>query len=174
MECLVRAEPADFDRLVATHRDRVARLVYRLLGWSGDVDDVVQDVFLAALRGFGAFRGEAEVATWLTAITVNRCRTHRRKLWLRGKWFANVLKGGDAIPDSRQATDLDVCARVRQAVQALPARYREVVVLRYLEDMPVARIGEVLGLSPNGVGVRLHRARAQIKLVLGELPEERT
>lgn len=173
LERFVRADPAEFDHLVALHQDRVTRLAYRLLGWSNDVDDVVQDVFLAALNGFGAFRGEADVATWLTTITVNKCRTHQRRLWLRARWFAGVLRGSETVPAASQATDFDACVRVRQAVQALPARYREVVVLRYLEEMPAARIAEVLGISLNGVEVRLHRARARLKVALAPLPEKR-
>ena len=72
-------EPGAFESLVSLYQGRIARLAYRLLGWSGDVDDVVQEVFLAALRNAGSFRGEASLWTWLTRITLNRCRTHQRR-----------------------------------------------------------------------------------------------
>jgi RNA polymerase sigma-70 factor (ECF subfamily) len=59
--------------------------------------------------------------------------------------------------------------RVRAAVRALPARYREVVVLRYLEELPIAEIGQLLDLKPNTVEVRLTRARAALRTALADL-----
>src|SRR5262245_61165392 len=74
---------AAFDQLVTVHQDGIARLVHRLLGWPSDVDDVVQDVFVDALRNLNRFDGRSSVLTWLTRLTINRCRTHQRRQWLR-------------------------------------------------------------------------------------------
>ncbi|MCX5684274.1 MAG: sigma-70 family RNA polymerase sigma factor [Planctomycetota bacterium] len=79
----LRGDGAAFDQLVKAHQDRVARLAYRLLGWSGEVDDVVQEVFLAVFKNIAGFRGDCRVSTWLTAITVNKCRSARRSRLLR-------------------------------------------------------------------------------------------
>src|SRR5204863_527419 len=73
-------DSAAFAAIVAIHRPRITRLVYRLLGWPSDVDDMVQEVFLAALTKCRKFRGESALATWLTVIALNKCRTHRRGL----------------------------------------------------------------------------------------------
>ena len=73
-----RHDYAAFERIVAEHHPRVAGLAYRLLGWADEVDDVVQDVFLKALRNLTGFEGRSRLSTWLTRITVNTCRTHRR------------------------------------------------------------------------------------------------
>src|SRR4051794_19333343 len=75
-------DTAAFTQVVALYQTRVARLASRLLGWSGDVDDVVQDVFLAALTKAGTFRGEASLWTWLTTLTLNQCRTRQRRALL--------------------------------------------------------------------------------------------
>src|SRR5688500_12036613 len=85
-ERLARGDPGAFEQVVATCRPRVERLARRLLAWRGDVDDVVQDVFLVALEKARTFRREASLETWLTAITVNKCRSHRRG-WLRRMTF---------------------------------------------------------------------------------------
>ena len=75
---------SDFDAVVRVYQPRVTPLAYRLLGWcAAEVDDVVQDVFVAVLRGSHAFRGNASLGTWLTAITVNRCRSEHRRRQLR-------------------------------------------------------------------------------------------
>jgi RNA polymerase sigma-70 factor (ECF subfamily) len=164
--------PPSFDELVAEQRERVGRLCYRLLGWQADVEDVVQDVFLAALKALPKFRGESTVSTWLTRIAVNACRGHGRKRRLR------ILAGMrqrseprlDRSPEGK-LIDRERFERVRAAIRRLPVKYREVVVLRYLEEMAVSEIGEVLGLGRNAVEVRLNRARHRMKKDLAGIAE---
>jgi len=70
--------------------------------------------------------------------------------------------------------DGETVLQVRRAIQALPAKYREVIVLRYLEEMEPPRIAEVLGVSNSALNVRLHRARAQLEHRLRDLREDRS
>jgi RNA polymerase sigma-70 factor (ECF subfamily) len=153
--------------LVAEHQARVARLVYRLLGKADEVDDAVQEVFLAALQNLRRFRGHSRLSTWLTAIALNRCRSRarRRPRWLRLlPWRADAMEmpaGGDRLGEAAEIHD-----RVRQAVYRLPAKYREVIVLRYFEDLPSCEIAAALGLSSGAVDVRLSRARQRLKEML--------
>ena len=166
---------AVFDRLVETHQAKVARLACRLLGWPADVDDVVQEVFLAAWKGLPRFRGQSELGTWLMRITVNKCRTHRRKEMLRLRWLwpSGQEEAAGSDPADRATLDRETQAEVRRGVRRLPARYCEVVVLRYLEEMPVERIAQILGLTRNTVEVRLHRARERLKKELAGLMDDR-
>ena len=69
----------------------------------------------------------------------------------------------------RPGLDDETFAAVRRAVRALPARYREVVVLRYLEEQSIDEVSRALGASKNAVEVRLHRARARLKDALADL-----
>lgn len=172
---LARRDPVVFDQLVETYQARVARLACRLLGWSQDVDDVVQEVFLAAWKGLPRFRRQSELGTWLMRITINKCRGHRRKEMLRLRRFWRSKERQqmrNAVSADGATLDAENQAEVRRAVRRLPARYCEVIVLRYLEEMPVERIGQVLGLTRNAVEVRLHRARARLRKELGGLLEE--
>ena len=169
---LVRGDPAALDWLVRNHRDRVAALAYRLLGWSDEVDDVVQDVFVSALSNLHRFRGDCSVATWLNTITVNTCRNRWRTRLLRGRFFKPRAESDE--PRAVEAAGRPTMPResfdsVRAAVRALPARYREVVVLRYLAEMPVSEISSVLELKPNAVQVRLKRARERLRRALKDL-----
>jgi len=168
------SETVEFERMVSDHRERVARLAYRLLGWRDEVEDVVQEVFLAALRNLGRFRADSTRSTWLTAITVNKCRSHLRRRLLRLRFFerspqrvARPVGGAEEAALERESFE-----QVRRALQKLPARYREVVVLRYLEEMPIAEIAEVLGIFRNAVEVRLNRARARLRADLAVLVEQ--
>jgi RNA polymerase sigma-70 factor (ECF subfamily) len=169
----VRNVPS-FDELVAEQHERVARLCYRLLGWREDVEDAVQDVFVAAFRALPGFRGDSGVTTWLTRITVNACRSHMRKRFPRLRFFAKRLEEHEPslVPAPDDALmDGERFERVRLAIRRLPVKYREAVVLRYLEDFAVSEIGEVLGLGKNAVEVRLNRARKYLKEDLAEILE---
>jgi RNA polymerase sigma-70 factor, ECF subfamily len=158
----VAGDAAAFERVVELNADRLSALVYRLLGYRGDVDDVVQDVFLAALEGRRKFRVESSLWTWLTAIAVNRCRS----VWRRRR-LKSLLVHERAGPAADEPAIADETTRqVRRAVAGLPMRLREVVVLHYLQEMPVDEIGVVLGISRPAIEVRLHRAREKLRRAL--------
>lgn len=168
-----RREPQAFDEVVATYQSRVTRLAQRLLAWSADADDVVQDVFLAAFTKAGSFRGEASLWTWLTALTLNRCRRfHRRAALVRRVRSTLGLSAGGHAPaaDSRSGSD-ETARQVRSAVAALPPIEREVIVLYYLEQRSMSQISELLGVSSNALQVRMHRGRQKLKSALAELRE---
>src|SRR5438552_9750834 len=163
---LARTDSTAVAELVAVHAPRVRRLAYRLLGWREDVYDVLQDVFLAALDQMHRFRGDSSVATWLTTITINRCRTHRRRRLLHMRWLTQRRDSSGAPASDQQSLRDETSARVRLAVQKLRAKDREVIVLFYLEDQPATQIAALLGISRGAVEVRLHRARARLKKLL--------
>lgn len=160
--------------LIAAQQAQVAQLARRLLGWSPDVADVVQDVFVAALEQWPRFRGEAAVGTWLYRITVNECRRWRRRKRLRVVRALDFVTGqareAGQSPDAAAADE--VARRVQAAVRALPQKYREVVVLRYLEELSVDEIGGILGIKRNAVETRLSRARRRLGEHLADLAKE--
>ncbi|MHC4517140.1 MAG: RNA polymerase sigma factor [Planctomycetota bacterium] len=175
VERFCRGENSAFDRIVERHAADIAALANRLLGWPQDVDDVVQDVFVAAFRGLRDFRGDCRLRTWLFTITVNRCRHYRRRYLRHAR---GIRRDGTApslcLSEDAQivAIDAERFSRVRKAVRALPAKYREVVVLRYLQGLETAEICRLLGITTNALNVRLNRARERLKSDLSELLEE--
>ncbi|MHC4482516.1 MAG: RNA polymerase sigma factor [Planctomycetota bacterium] len=164
-----------FDRVVEEYSADIAALANRLLGWPGDVEDVVQDIFLAAYLGLKKFRCECSLKTWLFTITINQCRDYRYKRMLRLKTFS---KAADKIPAApAHAPDdtpmnRETFRHIQRAVKALPAKYQEPVVLRYLQELPINEISRILGISENTLQVRLSRARKRLKQDLAELMEE--
>jgi RNA polymerase sigma-70 factor (ECF subfamily) len=164
-----------FDAIAALHRERVTRLAYRLLGWRDDeIEDVVQEVFLSVLNHLGRFRGESKLGTWLTVITINKCRTHRTRWFAR--WRMLRRRREHAQDETAPAADEgarrdETSARVRQAVQKLKPRDREVIVLHYLEQHDAGEMARLLGVSQNAVEVRLHRARQRLKGLLKDVAE---
>ena len=100
-------DAAAFEAVVAIHRPRITRLVYRLLAWPADVDDLVQEVFLAALTQCRKFRGESALATWLTVIALNKCRDKARvRVFLDFEGLRPSVF--DSVPETVQQTDTRV------------------------------------------------------------------
>ena len=151
----------------------MAGLANRLLGWTDATDDVVQDVFVTVLDRVSSFEGRSSLWTWLARITINRCRTWQRRTWLRRKLQSvsgTLLDRQAETPASQpQLIRDETAAEVRTAVRALPAKYREVIVLRYLEELPIEEVAELLELSRGAVDVRLTRARGQLAARLKHL-----
>ena len=171
-----RGDDSAFDRIVERHSAAIAALANRLLGWPQDVEDIVQDVFVAAFAGLRRFRGDCHLRTWLFTITINRCRSYRYRHILRLR-RTPLEDAGPALACNRGAEENAMAAetfdRVRGAVRALPAKYREVVILRYLQELETNEICEILGISPNTMQVRLNRARMRLRQDLGRWIEEK-
>lgn len=168
-------EPAALDELVRTYEPQLRRLVYRLSGWtSTDVDDIVQETFVAAVMAAHKFDGRSSLGTWLTRVAINRCHTERRKRLLRTKYWKRLLSGRrvESCSEPAAADQAERATRVTDAVRRLPAKYREVIVLRYLEGMEIADVATVLRISRPAVEVRLSRARDVLRTTLGDLWKE--
>jgi RNA polymerase sigma-70 factor (ECF subfamily) len=164
-------EGSAFEEIVAAYADQVAGLANRLLAWPGDVDDVVQDVFLAAFLNLKKFRGQCTLRTWLFTITINKCRTQRFRRALGLRILAKKALTPQAVsgPADSSRMDAETFEKVQQAVRALPMKYREPVVLRYLQEMSNGEAAKVLSISENTIAIRLNRARQRLKDSLAQI-----
>jgi RNA polymerase sigma-70 factor (ECF subfamily) len=145
----------------------------RLLGWpsnrDGEVEDMLQNVFLAAWQHRAQFRGHSSIKTWLTRIAINECRRRQRRHAVFCKWWTSLRPAshedvGADDPLARRETS----ETVRSAMQRLSNRQREVVVLYYLEELTAREVADVLGLKQGTVEVRLSRARKRLADLLGD------
>jgi RNA polymerase sigma-70 factor (ECF subfamily) len=149
------------------HGATVERWVRRLAGPGAEVEDLVHDVFVIALRRSAEWRGDAKLTTWLFRITdrVVRKRRWRDRLrgWLGGRYRANVehltLESPTPLDQLEQAHEVH---RLYRALDRLPESYRTVLVLYDLDGRSAEEVGGLLGLAPNTVWVRVHRARAKL------------
>jgi len=167
-----RGDETAFDRIVEQYSSEIAALANRLLGWSGEVEDVTQDIFLAAYLGLRRFRCECSLKTWLFTITVNKCRSYRYKRILQRRRISRADEEAflrTVGTADKTLMDSETFEVVRRAIRALPAKYREPVVLRYLQELPIDQISRVLGISKNALQVRLNRARERLREDLAEL-----
>ena len=176
-----------FESLVAKHQKRMLNIAFRIIGDYEDACEVVQDAFLSAYRNLKGFRAEAKFTTWLTAITVNLSRNRLRRVVLRQKREPLSLDApimtndGEVMPDppSKEPSVLDRMERqdrsqkVQDCIKALEHDFREVLILRDLQDFSYEEIGVMLKVAAGTVKSRLFRARESVKAclkkALGEL-----
>ena len=155
------------DALMRQHGSRLLRLCAMNLRDASLAQDAVQDTFLKAFRRFDTFRGEAEALTWLTRIALNVCRDYRRTAWFR---HVDKQVEADALPTAANFTFPD--NTVIRAVMALPPRYREVILLRYYQDMKQKDMAAALRISERTVRQRLNKANAILREQLKEWYED--
>jgi RNA polymerase sigma-70 factor (ECF subfamily) len=170
------AGPSDrenFDDLVRQHRPRVFRFILASLRNRESAENLTQDCFVRAYQARAQFRGASSIATWFMQIAANLVRDHesssRLKFWRRSlRSDADVAELVNAIPDRQQSPEM--AAVVQEQVQSiwrvaadLPARQREVFLLRFVEDMDLLEIVEVTGMKEGTVKTHLFRALQAVR-----------
>ena len=149
--------------------DRYARMIHGLLLARvppGEVDDLVQDVFLQAMPRLNSLRDDARFGAWLAAIARNRANDFFR----RAKPTTDVSESLAAEQlEDRGATSAQLAqaSAILAAIRALPDAYRETLTLRLVEGMTGPEIAERTGLAPGSVRVNLHRGMQQLREKLG-------
>ena len=170
-----RGEKGAMDALIRASYGDVYALCRRLLGDPSDAADATQEVYVRVVRSVLGFRGEAAFGTWLHRVTVNVCMTSLRRRGdarARGQsagWSdfePDELLSDDAGPETRAET-ADLAHRTAQALSELPEDAREVVVLRDVQGLSTKETAELLGVSEGAVKVRLHRAHARLRELVG-------
>jgi RNA polymerase sigma-70 factor (ECF subfamily) len=133
-------------------------------------EDALQSAYLNAFRALADFRGQSSLATWLTRIVINEAmgQVRGRKPSLQSDGTDGALMSGEVIPFPGQTAVVDperamaqgqIQSAVEHAIDELPADFRTVLVARVLEEMGVEETADLLGLKPETVKTRLHRAR---------------
>jgi RNA polymerase sigma-70 factor (ECF subfamily) len=157
-------DSADPDRLFRQHASYVAGVAIRLLGRDVEVDDVVQDVFMAAVRGLGALRDPGAVQAWLTKVAV---RTSMRRLrWrrLRRTLGLDGSHGYDDLPDpSLSAEDRHVVARIYVLLDGLAVADRVAWTLRCIDDRSATEVANLQRCSLATAKRRIARVEAAIR-----------
>ncbi len=166
-----------FECLVRRHQKVMLNLAYRVVGNYDEACEVTQDAFVAAYKGIATFRGEARFSTWLTTITLNQARNAVTRMAARRRHEAYSLdsRHGTGEEDLHQdppstapsALELMESQAIRQRIEkciaSLPLDFREVLVLRELQDHSYEEIALLLKMREGTVKSRLFRARESIK-----------
>lgn len=171
------------DQLVAEHGGTLYGLGLRICGSPQAAEDMVQETFLDAYRGWHGFENRAQVTTWLYTIAKRACqRLHRPRAGQPPSMepLEALLPGeGDTVADVSGAGPLDetlrreAAERVDRALAELPMDFRLPLVLVDLAELPIADVARVLDLPKNTVKTRVHRARLKLRRAVDEgLPQK--
>jgi RNA polymerase sigma-70 factor (ECF subfamily) len=172
---------AAFEQLVRQSADRLLAVARRFLPEESDAQDAVQDAFISAFRALPKFDGGSKLSTWLHRIVVNaslmKLRTRRRHPEVRmedlmprfgdeGHHESMPVQWRDA-PESGEERR-ETLAMIRELILELPEDFRDVILLRDIEQLDTRAAAEMLGLTPSAVKTRLHRARMALRTLLDE------
>lgn len=163
-----------FEVLLRRHDPRVYRTVRGVLRDDSEAEDAMQAAWVRAYQHLGEWAGASSFTTWLLKIAANEALGRLRK---RGRYqpfededeegYGGVMDPRADDPEERAAAH-ETVRFIERAVDALPAPYRSVYMLREVEQLSTAETAEALGLTEEAVKVRLHRARGMLRDALGE------
>lgn len=160
--------------IIKIHNQRLYRIARGVVRNDAEAEDIVQEAYMRAFASLGAFRGEASLSTWLSRIVINEALGRLRKR----KRIAAVSENPEAriIPfplnpsddPERTMAQRQILGLVERATDSLPDVYRSVFVARVVEGLSIEETADLLGVRPETVKTRLHRARALVRKALDD------
>jgi len=170
VEACRRGERPAMHAFYTGYRRRVFGLIARIVG-AQEAEELTQDVFVRAFRGLHGFRGESRLSTWMYRLAVNAALSHAARTLNRQRRAVSEdeLLALPALDDGTADADPRLRARLNQALAALPAGYRAVLTLHDIEGLQHDEIADILGCRVGTSKSQLHKARAKMRELLGDL-----
>ena len=176
MEAARQGEQDAFEQLVRAYEKRVFALTLRMCGNPEDAAEAAQEAFLAVWQGLRSFRGEASFSTWLYRLASNACvdllRREGRHRAAAGPSLDDEelrLETADPAPTPQEAAErAELRRQIENGLRALPAEYRQVLILREMHQLSYEEIGQTLSLDPGTVKSRISRGRKRLQKYLME------
>jgi RNA polymerase sigma-70 factor (ECF subfamily) len=179
LDRLRAGDGAAYEELVRAYGGRMLAVARRMLRTDEDARDAVQEAFISAFKSIDGFEGSARISTWLHRIVVNaalmKLRTKRRKPEqsiedLLPSFLEDGHMAAPASPWREVGIDpveqREVWQLVRDSIESLPETYRNVLLLRDIEDLDTEETARIMGISAGAVKTRLHRARQALRGLL--------
>jgi RNA polymerase sigma-70 factor, ECF subfamily len=173
-------ESQAFETLLRRYGGRLLRLARRFLDSEEDARDALQDAMVSVFKSIASFESNAMLSTWLHRIVVNACLMKLRARRRRPEdvdieqYLPRFVEDGHQLESSKPWTESpetilerdELRALVRDSIAMLPDTYRIVLQLRDLEELSTEETAAILGVTPNAVKIRLHRARQALRTLL--------
>lgn len=164
--------------LVRRHNKRLFRVARAIVRDDAEAEDVVQASYVSAFTHLASFRGDAELATWLTRITINEANARLRlrrpstgleQVDIEQARSAQIIQFPLGVPQLDPETEMarqEVRHFLEQAVDTLPYGFRTVFILRDVEELSIEETAELLDVRPETIKTRLHRARRLMRAAI--------
>jgi RNA polymerase sigma-70 factor, ECF subfamily len=171
---ILAGDTRQFHELIRPYERSVYVMALSMLKNEADAEDAAQEAFLKAFRALGSFRADSKFSTWLVSITLNEARSRLRRSQAGKTESLDEPAGEQSHVSPAVLTDWreipsetlerqEVRLILQQAITGLPPIYREVFLLRDVEELSVNESAATLGISVASVKVRLHRARMMLQ-----------
>jgi RNA polymerase sigma-70 factor (ECF subfamily) len=165
----LKGDQSAFAEIVDLYQDKLYHMANRMLNNRHEAEDVVQDTFLRVYKNLDRYDETMKFSTWIYRIATNLCIDRLRK---RKPGFSldaetsdhEGLDGYSMLPSDERTPESETLLSetrqlIRGAIDTLPAKYKSVMVLRYLEDLSLQEVGDILGMPVTTVKTRVHRGR---------------
>jgi len=168
-------ETGSFEEIIRENQQKIYRVVFSLVRNEAETDEIVQQTFVQAFKAIKNFRGDASIGTWLTRIAINNARAYFRKRKFLSFLYDSEGKAAE-IRDDKQNTEKSAESeatkeKVKRAIAKLPARQKEVFVLKHIDGLSIAEISKVLGIAEGTVKANIFKAIKNLKKNLEVLDE---
>ncbi len=165
---VLQGETQHFAELVKRYQNFVFTIILRYTDNREDAEEISQDVFVKAYRNLADFRGDSKFSTWLYTIANTTCLTflRKKKLTIHSLDNERVFELADGQESGFRANQVEQKSRfqmLHQAIQMLSPDDARIITLFYKGEQSLEEIGQIMGLEPNTVKVKLHRARGRLK-----------
>lgn len=165
----------DIETLIRQYGNDVLRTAYMYVKDVHTAEDIFQDVFIKVSQKLSTFEGNSSIKTWIIRITINTCKDYLKSAWKR-RVVPMMEYQEDAIISESDYDDVekrDTKELIKQTVLSLPAKYKDVVLCVYFQDMTITEAASVLNIAEGTAKSRLSRARFKLKQILeGRISDE--
>ncbi|MCK0473768.1 RNA polymerase sigma factor SigW [Halalkalibacter sp. APA_J-10(15)] len=162
-----------FAEIVELYKDKVYQICYRMLGNVHEAQDVAQEAFLRAYTNIDRYDINRKFSTWLfriaTNVSIDRLRKKKPDFHLQdevkgtdGVTFESQLAADEELPEDQVVTR-ELQDWVQNEINQLPIKYRTAIILKYIEDLSINEISEILDMPPATVKTRVHRGREALR-----------
>ncbi len=168
-----------FSEIIELYKDKVYQLCYRMLGNSHEAEDVAQEAFIRAFINIESFHIEKKFSTWIfriaTNLSIDRIRKKKPDYFLdaelsksEGLTMYSQVANDSPLPED-ELVSLELQQIVQEEILKLPEKYRAVVVLKYIEELSLKEISDILELPISTIKTRIHRGREALRKQLKDV-----
>lgn len=168
-----------FSEIVELYKDKVYILCYRMLGNSHEAEDIAQEAFIRAYMNIDSYNIDKKFSTWLyriaTNLSIDRIRKKKPDFYLdaevkgtEGLTMYSQVASDTPLPED-EVESLELQQSVQEEILKLPEKYRAVIVLKYIEELSLKEISDILGLPISTIKTRIHRGREALRKQLREV-----
>jgi RNA polymerase sigma-70 factor, ECF subfamily len=170
---VLKGDQNAFGEIVEIYKDKVFQISYRMLGNRHEAEDIAQEAFIRAYVNINSYNSKFKFSTWLYRITTNLCIDRIRKkkpdyyldaevAGTEGLTLYSQIPSKTRLPEDDVET-LEIQDAIQREITRLPEKYRSVIVLKYIEELSLNEISEILDLPLGTVKTRIHRGREALR-----------